>query len=109
MLSLRSLAPKTSFWRDAQADAIRLCLIKVVGRVTEMVTRIRIALPSAFPYQAGFTCLPAALPSCRRERRGPTPQHKPLGATANPNHRVPDATKSRARSPPHSATARPHE
>ena len=57
MLSLRSLAPKTSFWREAQFDTIRLCLIKVAGRVTEMVTRIKIALPSAFPYQAGFTLL----------------------------------------------------
>ena len=57
MLSLRGLAPKTSFWRDAQFDTIRLCLIKVAGRVTEMVTRIKIALPSAFPYQADFTDL----------------------------------------------------
>jgi hypothetical protein len=29
-------------------------LIKVAARVTEMVTRIKVALPSAFPYQAGF-------------------------------------------------------
>ena len=57
MLSLRGLAPRTSFWRDAQFDTIRLCLIKVAGRVTEMVTRIKIALPSAFPYQAGFADL----------------------------------------------------
>ncbi len=35
---LRGLAPRTSFWRDAQFDTIRLCLIKVAGRVTEMVT-----------------------------------------------------------------------
>jgi Transposase DDE domain group 1 len=57
MLSLRGLAPKTSFWREAQFDTLRLCLIKVAGRVTEMVTRIKIALPSAFPYQAGFADL----------------------------------------------------
>ncbi len=57
MLNLRGLAPRTSFWRDAQFDTIRLCLIKVAGRVTEMVTRIKIALPSAFPYQAGFADL----------------------------------------------------
>jgi hypothetical protein len=57
MLSLRGLVPKTSFWRDAQFDTIRLCLIKVAGRVAEMVTRIKIALPSAFPYQAGFADL----------------------------------------------------
>src|SRR5919199_849772 len=57
LLSLRGLAPRTSFWRDAQFDTIRLCLIKVAGRVTEMVTRIKVALPSAFPYQAGFATL----------------------------------------------------
>ncbi len=57
MLNLRGLAPKTSLWRDAQFDTIRLCLIKVAGRVTEMVTRIKIALPSAFPHQAGFADL----------------------------------------------------
>jgi hypothetical protein len=57
MLSLRTLAPRTSFWRKAQFDTIRLCLVKVAGRVTEMVTRIKVALPSAFPYQAGFSNL----------------------------------------------------
>src|SRR6266851_3454281 len=51
MLSLRGLAPRTSFWREAQFDTIRLCLIKVAARVTEMVTRIKIALPTAYPYQ----------------------------------------------------------
>ncbi|MGA8381746.1 MAG: transposase [Stellaceae bacterium] len=52
MLSLRGLAPRNSFWREAQFDTIRLCLIKAAGRVTEMVTRINIALPTAYPYQA---------------------------------------------------------
>ena len=32
-------------------------MIKIAGRVTEMVTRIKVALPSAFPYQAGFVNL----------------------------------------------------
>ena len=57
LLSLRGLAPRTSFWREAQFDTIRLSLIKVAGRVTEMVTRIKVALPTAFPYQAGFADL----------------------------------------------------
>src|SRR3954454_5653792 len=34
--TLRALAPKRSFWRDAQFDKIRLALVKVVGRVTEL-------------------------------------------------------------------------
>jgi hypothetical protein len=57
MLTLRGLAPRTSFWRDAQFDTIRLRLIKVAGRVTEMVTRIKIALPTAYPYKIGFAML----------------------------------------------------
>ena len=57
LLNLRWLAPRTSFWRDAQFDTIRLNLIKVAARVTEMVTRIKVALPSAFPYPGGFADL----------------------------------------------------
>src|SRR4029453_17726826 len=34
--TLRGLAPKRSFWRDAQFDTVRFALIKVVGRVTEL-------------------------------------------------------------------------
>ena len=48
--SLRGLAPKTSFWRNAQFDSIRCNLIKVAGRIQETATRIKVALPSNFPY-----------------------------------------------------------
>src|SRR5437764_1172763 len=61
MLNLRDLAPAHSFWRDAQFDTIRLCLIKVPGRVTEPVTRSKIALPTAYPYQIGFADLAGRL------------------------------------------------
>jgi hypothetical protein len=33
----------------------------MAGRVTEMVTRIKIALPTAYPYQAGFAMLAARI------------------------------------------------
>jgi hypothetical protein len=55
--TLRGLAPKTSFWNDAQFDTIRLALIKVAARVTEMKTRIKVALPTAYPHQASWTLL----------------------------------------------------
>jgi hypothetical protein len=55
--TLRGLAPKTSFWRDAQFDTIRLALIKVAARVTEMKTRIKIALPSGYPHQQSWALL----------------------------------------------------
>jgi hypothetical protein len=59
--TLRGLAPKNSFWRDAQFDTIRLALIKVAVRVTEMVTKIKVSLPTDFAYQQGFSSLAARL------------------------------------------------
>ena len=59
LLTLRGLAPRTSFWRAAQFDTLRLMLIKVAGRVTEMVTRIKVALPSSYPYRASLVVLAA--------------------------------------------------
>src|SRR5688572_9926102 len=47
--TLRGLAPKRSFWRAAQLDTIRLALIKVVGRVAELPSRIELLLPSGYP------------------------------------------------------------
>jgi len=61
MHSLRGLAPKTSFWRDAQFDTIRLALIKIAGRVTEKVTRIKLSLPTGCPYRADLMMLATRL------------------------------------------------
>jgi hypothetical protein len=57
--TLRGLAPKRSFWRDAQFDTLRLMLIKVAGRVTELATRIELALPSSYPYRSSLMLLAA--------------------------------------------------
>ena len=57
--TLRGLAPKASFWRDAQFDTIRLALIKVAARVTELATRIKRALPSCCPHQDSLIRLAA--------------------------------------------------
>jgi hypothetical protein len=57
--TLRGLAPRTSFWRDAQFDTIRLSLIKVAARVTELKTRIKVALPSCYPHQQSWALLAA--------------------------------------------------
>ena len=57
MHSLRDLAPKLSFWRHAQFDTIRISLLKVAARVTEMATRIKVALPSGYPYQESWMLL----------------------------------------------------
>jgi hypothetical protein len=55
--TLRGLAPKRSFWCQAQFDTIRLAFIKVAARVTELATRIKLALPSSYSYQLRFMLL----------------------------------------------------
>ena len=60
MHSLRDLAPEGSFWRDAQFDTLRLGLIKVAAGVTEMVTKIKVSLPTSF---AALAARIATLPS----------------------------------------------
>jgi hypothetical protein len=55
--TLRDLAPKRSFWRDAQLDTLRLASIKIAARVTELATRIKLALPSSYPYRRSLTLL----------------------------------------------------
>lgn len=57
MHTLRGLAPKRSYWRDAQFDTLRLGLLKVAARVTELATRIKVALSSAFAYQDSWGLL----------------------------------------------------
>ena len=50
--SLRGRAPRA--WRDAQFDSLRLASGKVAARVTELVTRIEVSLPSTYPYKASL-------------------------------------------------------
>jgi hypothetical protein len=57
--TLRGLAPKRSFWRAAQLDTLRVALVKVVGRVAELASRIELALPADYPYRDSLTLLAA--------------------------------------------------
>ena len=45
--------------RIGPADAIRLALLKVAARVTELATRIKVALPSCCPYPDSLALLSA--------------------------------------------------
>ena len=47
--TLRGLAPRA--WHDAQFDTLRLAFVKVAARVTELVTRTEVSLPSTYPYK----------------------------------------------------------
>ena len=59
MHTLRGLAPKTSFWRDPQVrhHSARADQGRRPGAVTEMKTRIKVALPSGYPHQQSWTLL----------------------------------------------------
>lgn len=52
MWSLRSLMPKRSSWRVAQFDTLRLRLLKIAARITELKTKVVINLPTSCPVHA---------------------------------------------------------
>jgi hypothetical protein len=47
MWGLRNAMPKRSTWRTVQFDTLRLRLIKIAARVTELKTLIRVQWPTA--------------------------------------------------------------
>ena len=49
--SLRRAAPKRSLWRGATFQTLRGAFLKIAARVTELGSRVTIALPTAYPYQ----------------------------------------------------------
>jgi DDE family transposase len=110
LLSLRGLTPRTSFWREAQCDTIRLCLIKIAGRVTEVVTRIKVPCRALSLTRPTSPISPAVSPHYRRSQRGRTPQNKPRGATSNPDHQRPRRhRKQRPEGRPRAAQPNPDE
>ncbi|MBT3770588.1 MAG: IS1380 family transposase [Rhodospirillaceae bacterium] len=48
---LRQAAPRRSRWRGATFETLRRSFLKIAVRVQELKSRIKIALPSAYPYQ----------------------------------------------------------
>ena len=51
LLRLRQAAPRRSLWRKATFETLRRTFLKIAVRVEELKSRIKIALPSAYPYQ----------------------------------------------------------
>ena len=51
LLLLRRAAPKRSRWRGATFETIRRAFLKIAVRVQELKSRIRIALPTAYPHK----------------------------------------------------------
>ena len=48
---LRQAAPRRSPWRIATFETLRRAFLKVAVRIEELKSRVRIALPSAYPYR----------------------------------------------------------
>ncbi len=51
LLNLRGAAPKRSRWRTATFETIRCAFLKIAVRVSELKSRIKLAFPTAYPYQ----------------------------------------------------------
>ena len=64
---LRQAAPRRSLWRKATFETLRRAFLKIAVRIEELKSRVRVALPSAYPYQpalmsiAGRITAPRAL------------------------------------------------
>jgi len=108
--TLKGLAPKTSFWRDAQFDTIRLAFIKIAARVTELVTRSRSRCRPAIPTSRASPASPAASRRCHPDQPGSAPAIEPTQPTTNAGiegrKRASSATRTRVFTP---AEPTPHE
>ncbi len=48
---LRQAVPRRSLWRRATFETLRRAFLKIAVRIEELKSRVRIALPSAYPYR----------------------------------------------------------
>ena len=54
---LRQAVPRKSLWRKATFETIRRAFLKIAVRIEELGSRIKIALPSAYPYRPTLTSM----------------------------------------------------
>ena len=58
---LRRTAPRRSPWRTATFETLRRAFLKIAVRIEELNTRIKIALPSAYPYRNALIAMAASI------------------------------------------------
>jgi hypothetical protein len=51
---LRQAAPRRSLWRKATFETLRRAILKIAVRIDELKSRVKIALPSAYPFQSAL-------------------------------------------------------
>jgi len=54
---LRQAAPRKSLWRKATFETLRRTFLKIAVRIEELKSRVKIALPSAYPYQKALMAM----------------------------------------------------
>jgi hypothetical protein len=54
---LRQAAPRRSLWRKATFETLRRAFLKIAVRIEELKSRVRIALPSAYPYRKAMIAM----------------------------------------------------
>ena len=81
---LRRSTPRRSLWRRATFETLRRAFLKIAGRIEELKSRVRIALPSAYPYQRTLISMAGRITAqSPRSTRRPTPHEAPT-STPNP-------------------------
>ena len=60
---LRQAAPRRSPWRKATFETLRRTFLKIAVRIEELKSRVRIALPSAYPYKPPLIAMTGKLAS----------------------------------------------
>ena len=58
---LRHAAPRRSPWRKATFETLRRAFLKIAVRIEELKSRVRIALPSAYPYRKTFISMAGSI------------------------------------------------
>jgi len=54
---LRQAAPRRSLWRKATFETLRRAFLKIAVRIEELKSRVRVALPSAYPYRKAMIAM----------------------------------------------------
>jgi len=77
MWGLRTAMRKRSIWRTVQFATLRLRLIKIAARITELKTLIRVQWPTACPYTKYSGSPSIASRASSTDQRGRTPKSSP--------------------------------
>lgn len=58
---MRQTAPRRSPWRTATFETLRRAFLKIAVRIEELKSRVKIALPSAYPYRNAMIAMTGSL------------------------------------------------